>query len=216
MNSKNRSGCCALLLSLVLVTLACRSSQGGDPRYLDGYAAFADHGLVHVVVEIPAGTNDKWEVEKSSGALRWEQENGRPRIVQYLAYPVNYGMIPSTSLPRERGGDGDPLDALLLGPRIDRGAVVRARPIGVLRLLDEGERDDKILTVPTEGPLSDAVSLEALDARYPGARQIVELWFTNYKGPDRLVAEGFGDAAEAVSLIGEASRHHARDRASGD
>ena len=82
--------------------------------------------------------------------------------------------------------------------------------------LDDGERDAKILTVPTEGPLSDAVSLEALDARYPGARQIIELWFTNYKGPDRLVAEGFGDAAEAVSIIREASRYHARDRASGD
>ena len=165
-----RKGPYTVLLPLVLAISACASPRERDPSYLDGYAAFADHGLVHVVVEIPAGTNDKWEVEQSSGALRWEHENGRPRVVQYLAYPVNYGMIPRTSLPREIGGDGDPLDVLLLGPRMDRGAVVRARPIGVLRLLDDGERDDKILTVPIAGPLSDALDLETLDARYPGAR----------------------------------------------
>jgi inorganic pyrophosphatase len=196
-------------ISLVLAISACASPRERDPSYLDGYAAFTDRGLVHVVVEIPAGTNDKWEVEQSSGALRWEHENGRPRVVQYLAYPVNYGMIPRTSLPREIGGDGDPLDVLLLGPQIDRGAVVQARPIGVLRLVDDGERDDKILTVPTAGPLSDAVDLESLDARYPGARQILEVWFTSYKGPPgRLVSEGFGDATDAMSIIREASRYY--------
>ena len=53
------------------------------------------------MVEIPAGSNDKWEVDKTSGALYWEQEDGKPRVVQYLAYPGNYGMIPRTSLPHE-------------------------------------------------------------------------------------------------------------------
>ena len=68
----------------------------------------ANQGLIHFVVEIPAGTNAKWEVDKATGGLHWEQKDGRPRVVQYLAYPGNYGMIPSTSLPYEIGGDGEP------------------------------------------------------------------------------------------------------------
>jgi inorganic pyrophosphatase len=180
-------------------------------RFVDGYPAFpngtATEGLIHFVVEIPAGTNDKWEVDKSTGGLHWEQKDGRPRVVQYLAYPGNYGMIPSTSLPYERGGDGDPLDVLLLGPAVERGSVVFARPIGVLRLLDNGERDDKIIAVQAEGPLSDVHDLASLDAKYHGVRTIIETWFANYKGPGRIESGGFGDAAQALSIVLEASRY---------
>ena len=196
------------ILALLCCASACRGLSSGGASYLDGYPAFASAGVVHVVVEIPAGTNDKWEVEKASGSLHWEHEDGVPRVVQYLAYPANYGMIPRTSLPREIGGDGDPLDVVLLGPRVERGAVVRARPIGVLRLVDDGERDDKILAVPLSGPLADAVDLEALDARYGGVRRILELWFTHYKGPSRVTSSGFGDAADAVALVREAGGHY--------
>ena len=179
--------------------------------FVDGYPAFpsgeANEGLIHFVVEIPAGTNDKWEVDKATGGLHWEQKDGRPRVVQYLAYPGNYGMIPSTSLPYEMGGDGDPLDVLLLGPSVERGSLVLARPIGVLRLLDNGERDDKIIAVRAEGPLSDVHDLAALDAKYHGVRTIIETWFVNYKGPGRVESGGFGDAAQAVSIVQEASRY---------
>lgn len=183
----------------------------GRPSFIDGYPAFPigeeASGLVHVVVEIPAGTNDKWEVDKETGGLRWEEEHGAHRVVRYLAYPGNYGMIPSTILPREVGGDGDPLDVVLLGPAIERGSVVVARPVGLLRLLDGGERDDKILAVQENGPLSEVRDLATLDANYRGARDIIETWFTNYKGPGRMTSEGFGDVEEAVSVVREASRH---------
>jgi inorganic pyrophosphatase len=167
--------------------------------------------LVNVVVEIPAGTNQKWEVDKASGALRFERHEGIPRVIQYLPYPGNYGMIPRTSLPREAGGDGDPLDILLLGPQVDRGTLVRARPIGVLRLLDEGYRDDKILGVRTSGPLSDIVDLATLESRCPGARVIIETWFTNYKGRGRVTSTGFGDAAAAMAIVLEASKYYEED-----
>ena len=57
---------------------------------LRGVAARPSATSIHVVVEIPAGTNDKWEVDKETGVLRWEQKNGQPRVVQYLAYPAQY------------------------------------------------------------------------------------------------------------------------------
>jgi inorganic pyrophosphatase len=206
-------------LFLVILQTACLTYTPGSPNaaksFVDGYPTFvpAMNGsadthsdtLFNFVAEIPAGTNAKWEVDKATGTLHWEQKNGRPRVVQYLAYPGNYGMIPSTSLPYEVGGDGDPLDVLLLGPAVERGSVVPARPIGVLRLLDDGERDDKILAVQTQGPLSDVRDLVSLDANYAGALTIIETWFTNYKGPGRLISKGYGDAAEALSVVKQAS-----------
>jgi inorganic pyrophosphatase len=204
-------------MTLGIAVVACDSilprSSADDPEqdnYLTGYAALAEDGLVHVVVEIPAGTNAKWEVSESGASIDREHQDGEPRVVQYLPYPGNYGMVPRTLVPRDAGGDGDPLDVILLGPALDRGAVVRARPIGLLRLVDSGERDDKVLAVQLSGPLSEVTDLGSLDRRYAGAAAIIETWFTNYKGPGRLESRGIGGAEEAIAAIREASQHFER------
>ncbi len=196
---------------IVLVLCACAPRTAPLPaavHLLHEHVGLLDSGQVNVVVEIPSGTNDKWQVNKSDGALEWEQRDGRPRVVQYLSYPGNYGMIPQTLLPAALGGDNDPLDVLLLGPARTRGAVVPARVIGALRLLDGGERDDKLIAVGTEGPLSDVRSLADLDARYRGVREIVALWFANYKGPNVVTLDGFVPADSAMAIVREASRQY--------
>ena len=58
---------------------------------------------------------------------------GTPRIINYGNYPVNYGMIPKTVLPINLGGDGDPLDAIVLGNPLPRGTVLKAKIIGLLK-----------------------------------------------------------------------------------
>jgi len=78
----------------------------------------------------------------------------------------------------------------------------------VLRLLDDSERDDKILAVGTSGPLSDVTDIGVLEAKYPGVSEIIEIWFTHYKGPGRITSSGFGDAAAALSVVLEASRYY--------
>ncbi|MHC5062584.1 MAG: inorganic diphosphatase, partial [Planctomycetota bacterium] len=152
---------------LCLLLTACSShsaNEAEDARSLAGAANFwtgypATVGeMVNVVVEIPAGTNSKWEVDKSDGVLRWEIKEGEPRVVQYLAYPANYGMIPATLLPKEMGGDGDPLDVLLLGPAQARGSIVQAHLLGVLELLDGGERDDKLIALAADAPMHGVTS----------------------------------------------------------
>ncbi len=172
------------------------------PRNLitDFPARHAD-GSVHVVVEIPAGTTAKWEVDHDDGALRWEFKKGVPRVVKYLGYPGNYGMVPRTILPKELGGDGDPLDVIVLGPAVERGSLLRVRVLGVLRLLDGGEQDDKLLAVQEGTALAAASDLAELQERFPGVTEIVETWFANYKGPGEMETRGLGDAQEAERIL---------------
>lgn len=171
---------------------------------VDGISPRSGRDRINVVVEIPAGTTAKWEVAKEDGTLRWEFSDGDPRTVQYLGYPGNYGIVPRTLVPEEAGGDGDPLDVVLLGPAVRRGAVVRARLLGVLRLLDDGERDDKLLAVLDGTPMGSATDLSDLQARFNGVTSIVETWFTNYKGPGETVSLGYGGVDEAEAILAAA------------
>jgi len=178
----------------------------GDENFLTGYPPLNPDGSINVVIEIPAGTTAKWEVDKEDGDLEWERVHGEPRIVDYLGYPGNYGMVPRTTLPEEHGGDGDPLDVLVLGPAVPRGSVVAVRVIGVLEMLDGGERDDKLLAVRGDSALGEVSSLEDLDTEFPGVTEIVELWFSNYKGPGVMKSGGFADAERARAIIAAASK----------
>ncbi|MFQ5638104.1 MAG: inorganic diphosphatase [bacterium] len=173
----------------------------GEKSFLTGYEAQNSDGTLNVVVEIPTGTTAKWEVSKPEGYLKWNFKNGKPRLVQYLGYPGNYGMIPKTLLPKELGGDGDPLDVIILGPAAPRGAVVKAKLLGVLKLLDGGEQDDKLIAVYEQSALYQVDNLAELNKKFPGVSEIIELWFTNYKGPGEMESLGFGDIAEARKIL---------------
>ena len=97
---------------------------------------------IHVVIEIPAGGLPvKYEMDKESGALFVD------RFLNTAMYsPGNYGFIPHTL-----ADDGDPCDVIVINPTpVVPGAVIRARPIGVLLMEDEAGRDEKILAVPVD------------------------------------------------------------------
>jgi inorganic pyrophosphatase len=160
---------------------------------------------VRAVVEIPAGTSEKWEVVEDGRALAIERQDGQRRRIDYLPYPSNYGFIPRTRLTTDEGGDGDPVDVVILGPATPCGAVVDARIVGALRLLDDGEQDDKVLAVRPEAPLGDVHDLDELRDRYPGVLDILETWFVHYKGPGNR-SRGFVGAAAARSIVTEAVR----------
>lgn len=148
-------------------------------------ATSADGGEINVVVEIPAGTSAKFEADPVDGKLRWERRDGVRRVIDFLPYPANYGFVPRTLSAAADGGDGDPLDVFLLGPPRPRGAVVRARLIGALRALDDGEQDDKLLAIPQDQsgpgqPFGEVTSMEDMKGRY---RQVVFLlcsWLASY------------------------------------
>lgn len=182
---------------------------------LMGLKAINEDGTVNAIVEIPAGTSAKWEVSKEDPkAVYWEYKKGKPRVVNYLGYPGNYGAIPGTALPKELGGDGDPLDVIVLGQAVPRGEVVNVRVIGVLKMLDDGEQDDKLIAVlAKDSPFAHIESMTQLDKEYPGASQIIDVWFANYKGPDGgMEGLGFEDAGSARKVLDAAAEHFERSR----
>lgn len=185
------------------IALDAETVLGAD-HYVRGYPAQNRDGSVNAVIEIPAGTTGKFEVDDTDGALHWQHDRegtGR-RSVDYLAFIVNYGMV-----PRTLSTDGDPLDIVVLGGAMERGHVAHTRVIGVLEMGDDDERDDKLIAVPVEPAWTNGFSrlhdLSELDAAYPALRAIMELWFANYWGAGATRVRGWGDAKRAAEILEE-------------
>lgn len=108
------------------------------------------------VIEIPKGSNCKYELDKHTGLLRLDR-------VLYTSthYPANYGFI-----PRTYADDGDPLDVLVLcAESIQPLTLVQVFPIGVMRMIDGGALDDKIIAVPFSDPsYNNITSIDQLPA----------------------------------------------------
>jgi inorganic pyrophosphatase len=104
-----------------------------------GISAGKTPNELNVIVEIPKGSQNKYEVDKETGLVKLDRVLFSP-----FFYPAEYGMVPQTL-----GKDGDPLDALVLvtNPTYP-GVLIETRVIGVLKMVDKGEVDDKILCVP--------------------------------------------------------------------
>jgi inorganic pyrophosphatase len=97
----------------------------------------------NVIIEIPKGSKNKYEVDKDTGMLKLDRA-----MKTAQDYPFDYGFAPQTLWE-----DDDPLDVVVLTTYpLHPGILVNVRPVGVMRMTDGGEGDDKILTVPVEDP----------------------------------------------------------------
>ena len=185
------------------VTAIDKYTIKGPKHYHTGYEPGDADGNVNVVIEIPKGTTGKWEVSLEDGTIKWEFKKGKPRMVTYRGgYIANYGSIPQTALPKTLGGDGDPLDVVVLGAPIPRGEVVKVKLIGVLNLIEHGEYDGKLIALKKGSPEYGAASIEELNSTYGNIVDKMSLWFENYKGPDSgMKVESIGDADEAMEIL---------------
>jgi len=154
---------------------------------------------VNVVIEVAIGGEPiKYEMDKEAGTLVVDRFLYTP-----MRYPGNYGFVPHTL-----SDDGDPIDVLVANTRpIVPGAVINVRPVGVLKMADDGGGDEKIIAVPSP----------KLTQRYVNVRNYTDLpsitleqiqhFFEHYKDlePGKWVkVQGWGDAEEARALIMEA------------
>lgn len=175
----------------------------GPKHFHTGYEPGDAEGNVNVVIEIPKGTTGKWEVSLDDGTIKWEFKKGKPRTVTYNGgYIANYGSIPQTALPKKLGGDGDPVDVVVLGAPIPRGEVVQVKIIGVLNLMEDGEFDGKLIAWKKGSPEYGATSVKELNSNFGNIVDQMSSWFENYKGPDSgMKVESIGDADEAMEIL---------------
>lgn len=165
--------------------------------------SFSANGHLQGVIEIPAGTNTKFEYNKQLLQFQPDMRDGKPRRVDFMSYPVNYGFIPSTKMDKERGGDGDPLDVLVLAEHLPTGSVVEVLPIGLLMLRDLGELDHKVLAVPVDVDkrIIRAGNWVEFQRDYSAIRHILEQFFLYYDGLGTMTLLGWGDETAAMAEV---------------
>ena len=152
---------------IVIATSSCKKHQEND-QTIKRYNSFNDNGYINALIEISAGSLEKWEYNKETKKVEIELVNDNPRIINYLGYPANYGMIPETLLSRNNGGDGDPLDIVVLGPPKPMGDIVKCKVIGVLYLIDNFEQDDKLIAISENSNLEHINDIGELNENYKG------------------------------------------------
>ncbi len=157
-------------------------------------------GHMQAVIEIPAGTNHKYEYNYDSKSFECEIIDGKERVVKFLPYPGNYGFLPGTLMDKDRGGDGDALDVLILGETVPQGSVLAIQPIATLKLLDRGEEDHKIIAVPLNKDLN-VLGISSYNELPESVKQIVQTWFASYKGPGKMEFQNWeGDSSTLAEI----------------
>ncbi len=165
--------------------------------------AFADEskGVIHGLVEINTNSINKYEIITESGQLKLDRVG-----YSSLAYPVTYGLIPQTW-----DHDGDMLDFVIANvtESLAEGCLVEARVIGVIKFEDDGEVDDKIITVLSDDKRMDHItSFEDLGEHWQKETAHYFEHYKDLKKPDTCKVMGFFGKDEAVKVIKECEQRY--------
>lgn len=180
---------CGVALLLLAGACAPAGSTAALPPTLCGLAEqptdAPDAALL--LVEIPRGGRTKFEFDPATRTMQADRQ-----LPDSFAYPLAYGTFPCTL-----AGDGDPLDALVLGDSDSKSGDRRlVRPIGVLKMRDDGAQDDKLIVVSLASNITEVPD---------NIRRQLETFFTAYKGtPSPVSLGGWDDAEEARDILATA------------
>lgn len=148
--------------------------------------------IVNGLIEISQGSRAKYEIDKTTGLLKLDRV-----IYSSFHYPINYGFIPQTL-----GEDGDPLDILVMcSESIQPLCMVQATVIGNMQMIDNGEKDDKIIAVATKDPtVNHFTNVNELPKHFIA---VLKNYFENYKVLENKVVEidEFQDKEDAYKVI---------------
>jgi inorganic pyrophosphatase len=144
--------------------------------------AYDANGSLQMIVEIPQGSDQKIEYNPKTNKFELD------RVIEYGGYPGAYGFIPSTLMDPDKGGDGDALDVILFqAPHVKTGDTITIMPIGMIKLMDSGEIDDKIVAFPWNPEKDRPIKETGVTGMY--IDNAVD-WFLNYKGKGVATVEG--------------------------
>lgn len=149
-------------------------------------------GIINVLIEIPGGSKNKYEFDKDMNAFALDRV-----LFASVKYPYDYGFVPNTL-----ADDGDPLDGMvMMDEPTFPGCIIAARPIGMLLMIDGGDRDEKILCVPAEDPRYNEVN--SLKDLAPHRLEEIAEFFRTYKNLEKKVTEiqGWKDVDAVTPLV---------------
>lgn len=200
-NIKNLIGSTQIFIPLIIIqtvnfcTFAEMKKQFFNPwHHVDCGNKLESNQEINGIIEIPKGERAKYELDKESGLLKLDRV-----LYSSVYYPANYGFIPKTYCD-----DKDPLDILVFSQiQIVPMCLVSARVIGVMRMLDNGEADDKIIAVAVGDPsVAHIEDISGLPKYYISELQS---FFEDYKKLENksVVVEDFQDKDTAIRIISE-------------
>lgn len=147
---------------------------------------------MNVIIEIPRGSKNKYEIDKETGIISLDRA-----MKTAQDYPFDYGFVPQTWWD-----DGDALDVIMLTTYpLMPGILVKARPVGIMTMIDGGESDDKVIAVPIDDPRWEEVQdLEDINKH---TIKEMEHFFSTYKKIEGKTVEvkGFSGKAEAIKAF---------------
>jgi inorganic pyrophosphatase len=162
--------------------------------------------IVRAIIEIPKNSSNKYEYDGSLGVFRLDRALYSP-----MHYPGDYGFIPGTLAE-----DGDPLDVLVM---VDEpsftGCLMEVRPVGLLNMVDQKQKDQKVLAVPNRNPRFD--SIHTIDQVFPHIRKEIEYFFSIYKELQgaKTTIDGWKGPQESRRVIHESRKSYLNRAAEG-
>lgn len=148
--------------------------------------------ILNVIIEIPKGSKNKYEIDKETGLIMLDRAMHTSQD-----YPFDYGFM-----PQSHWEDGDPLDVVVLTTYpLAPGILVKVRPVGIVNMIDDGESDAKIIAVPVKDPRFDHVQ-DLQDVNTHTVKEI-EHFFLTYKQLQKKVVtiDSIGNKEEAHIAI---------------
>ncbi len=146
----------------------------------------------NVIIEIPRGSSNKYEMDKETGLIKLDRV-----FYSSMYYPLDYGFLPQTYWH-----DGDALDALVMTTHaLVPGILVEVKPIGVLNLIDNGDKDEKIIGVAVGDPRME--EYKDIDDLTEHLRKEIAHFYEVYKDLEgkKVQVVSWGNAAEAKKVI---------------
>ena len=159
--------------------------------------------ILPAIIEVPKGSQIKYELDKKSGLVRVDRI-----LYSAVHYPANYGFIPQTYCD-----DNDPLDILVLGQEsVSPLCIMRARPIGVMKMIDGGESDDKIIAIHEDDPQYNCY--HHIDDLPPHTLKTLKRFFEDYKILEQkeVRIESFLGPDKAKDIIRQAQAYYQQNK----